>query len=117
MHTVSLRTHKQIGHRNSRQSSSNGTLTALFAVAITVYTQNFEKKINSYTSITQHMSAWAALLEWVTIVVLVVLSGLFSGLNLGLMGLDPVDLEVVMSGMLHCNLDSQFILVINNSRC
>jgi len=37
-------------------------------------------------------------LEWVLIVGLVLMSGLFSGLNLGLMGLDPVDLEVVMSG-------------------
>eukprot|EP00484_Ammonia_sp_Unknown_P000901 CAMPEP_0197020336 /NCGR_PEP_ID=MMETSP1384-20130603/1093_1 /TAXON_ID=29189 /ORGANISM="Ammonia sp." /LENGTH=650 /DNA_ID=CAMNT_0042447943 /DNA_START=30 /DNA_END=1982 /DNA_ORIENTATION=+ len=36
--------------------------------------------------------------EWIAIVVLCLFSGLFSGLNLGLMGLDPVDLEVVMSG-------------------
>ena len=37
-------------------------------------------------------------LEWIAIVVLVCLSGLFSGLNLGLMGLDPLSLQVVMGG-------------------
>ena len=40
----------------------------------------------------------SVVLEWLAIVLLITLSGLFSGLNLGLMGLDPVDLEVVMSG-------------------
>eukprot|EP01083_Nonionella_stella_P216127 777279_1 len=36
-------------------------------------------------------------LEWASIVILIGFSGLFSGLNLGLMGLDKVGLEIVMS--------------------
>eukprot|EP01084_Bolivina_argentea_P088730 160206_1 len=38
------------------------------------------------------------ILEWLAVVILVILSGLFSGLNLGLMGLDKNDLECVASG-------------------
>eukprot|EP01083_Nonionella_stella_P024219 66949_1 len=36
-------------------------------------------------------------LEWVAIVVLICFSGLFSGLNLGLMSLDTVGLEIIMA--------------------
>ncbi|GMH50474.1 hypothetical protein TrRE_jg10315, partial [Triparma retinervis] len=37
-------------------------------------------------------------LQWLLIVVLILLSGLFSGLTLGLMGLDMTGLEIVMGG-------------------
>jgi len=37
------------------------------------------------------------LIEWALIVILVCFSGLFSGLNLGLMGLDPIGLKIVMA--------------------
>lgn len=36
------------------------------------------------------------IIEWTIIVLLVALSGLFSGLTLGLMGLDKVGLEIIM---------------------
>ncbi|GMH90691.1 hypothetical protein TrVE_jg5975 [Triparma verrucosa] len=38
------------------------------------------------------------LLQWLLIVVLIMLSGLFSGLTLGLLGLDKTGLEIVMGG-------------------
>ncbi len=37
-------------------------------------------------------------LEWTAIVLLITMSGLFSGLTLGLMGLDKIGLEIVMGG-------------------
>ena len=40
----------------------------------------------------------AGALEWISIVVLVMLSGLFSGLTLGLLGLDPMGLEIIIKG-------------------
>ena len=52
-----------------------------------------------HLKVTLNVMAVPEVLQWLMIVVLVLLSGLFSGLNLGLMGLDPVDLEVVMSGV------------------
>lgn len=41
---------------------------------------------------------WVTLLQYLLIVVLVVASGLFSGLTLGLLGLDKIGLEIIGNG-------------------
>lgn len=42
--------------------------------------------------------AWVTLLQYLVIVVLVVASGMFSGLTLGLLGLDKIGLEIIGNG-------------------
>ena len=48
---------------------------------------------------------WWIVVEWILIAILVLMSGLFSGLNLGLMGLDPIGLQIVMASDNHKNRD------------
>ena len=43
-------------------------------------------------------NAAAEIIRWVAVVVLVLMSGLFSGLTLGLLGLDPMGLEIIIKG-------------------
>jgi hypothetical protein len=43
-------------------------------------------------------NAGGAILRWVSVFVLVLMSGLFSGLTLGLLGLDPMGLEIIIKG-------------------
>lgn len=53
-----------------------------------------------------------SLIEIVLIIVLICLSGLFSGLTLGLLGLDPIGLEIIMSGNTKDSIYARSILPI-----
>lgn len=52
----------------------------------------------SCIQIEEKKETWVAILEWLAIVLLVAMSALFSGLTLGLMSLDLIELDVVIGG-------------------
>lgn len=53
---------------------------------------------NIETADTEDESGWITAMQYVLIVVLVMASGLFSGLTLGLLGLDKIGLEIIGNG-------------------
>ena len=53
-----------------------------------------------------------SLIEIILIILLICLSGLFSGLTLGLLGLDPIGLEIIMSGDTKDSMYARSILPI-----
>jgi metal transporter CNNM len=53
-----------------------------------------------------------SLIEIILIILLICLSGLFSGLTLGLLGLDPIGLEIIMSGNTKDSIYARSILPI-----
>lgn len=53
---------------------------------------------DSPTTCNEEMPSWQISLYWSVCVVLIILSGLFSGLTLGLLGLDKIGLEIVAGG-------------------